>query len=364
MQVAMVLRSPIVTAYGTEHERDVALVRVVTDDGDGWGECAALPEPTYSTEYVAGALHVLEHHLVPRLLGAPAHEAAADALLAPVVGHPMAKAALEMALLDARLRAAGRSLAAELGAELGVERNAVSRVAVGRTLGLQRDVGRLRAEAAQAVAAGYRHLKLKVTPGWDREPVAAVRSDHPGLSIGVDANGSYDPLAPGALDPLDDLGLVVIEQPLPVDHDDAHGRLAARLRTPVALDEDVTSVDRGGRLLRQLGLAAVVAKPGRLGGLRAAAALGRSVGGRAWVGGMYETGIGRAANLALAACTDAFGLPIDWSASDRYWEADLTAPHLLRPDGTIAVPGGAGLGVSVDERVLAGRVRQRRLLSA
>ena len=360
LRVAMVLRAPVVTAYGTEHERDVVLVHVLTDDGDGWGECAALTEPTYGAEYVAGALHVLEHHLVPRLLAAAAHEDEAARLLSPVVGHPMAKAAIEMALLDARLRHSSLSMAAELGAT-------ATAVTAGRTVGIQRDVGALRAEVAEAVTHGYRHLKLKIAPGWDREPLAAIRHDHPHVSLGADANGSYDPddaAGRDALDALDDLGLSVIEQPLPIERGDAHARLAARLRTPVALDEDVTSAAVGGALLARAEADAIVVKPGRLGGLHAALALGRTAHGRAWVGGRYETGLGRAANLVLAACADAFTLPVDWSASDRYWDTDLTAPHVLRADGTIAVPAGPGLGVSPDPATLAARVRERRVLTA
>lgn len=359
-RVAMVLRAPVVTAYGVEHERDVALVRVVTDEGEGWGECAALPEPTYSPEYVAGALHVLEHHLVPRLIGVAADEAAVAAALATVVGHPMAKAAVEMAVLDARLRAAGRSLAVELGAT-------AARVAAGRTVGIATDLGALRAEVDEAVAAGYRHLKLKIRPGWDREPLAAVRAAHPLVGLGADANGAYDPAevlggGPGAggLLALAELGLTVLEQPFPVG---TPGPLLARLGAtadvPIALDEDVVTVADGVRAVEAGRAAAVVAKPGRLGGLWAARSLGRAVGGRAWVGGMYETGLGRAANLALAACGEAFALPVDWSASDRYWEADLTEPHELAGDGTLAVPGGPGLGVSPDPARLAARTRHR-----
>jgi O-succinylbenzoate synthase len=347
LRVAMVLRAPVVTAYGVEHARDVALVRVVTDDGEGWGECAALPEPTYSPEYVAGALHVLEHHLVPRLLGTVAHEAAVARALAPVVGHPMAKAAVEMAVLDARLRAIGRPLAAELGAT-------DARVVAGRTVGIHTDLGSLRAEVDEAVTAGY------------REPLSAVRADHPHLGLGADANGSYDPAelldhaGSTGFDALAELGLTVLEQPFPAGSPGALlVRLAAMTRVPVALDEDVSTVADGVLAVEAGWAAAVVAKPGRLGGLWAARSLGRAVGGRAWVGGMYETGLGRAANLALAACDAGFAFPVDWSASDRYWEVDLTEPHALAADGTLAVPGGPGLGVSPDPTRLTAWTRHR-----
>lgn len=345
-RVALRLRQPVRTAYGVEHDREIALVRVVTDEGEGWGECAALPEPTYHPEYVAGALHVLEHHLGPRLVGTAVDRA--DAAMAAVVGHHMAKAAVEMALLDARLHAAGRSLATELGATADA-------VAAGRTIGLADDLG---AACSEAIAAGYRHLKLKITPASD---LSSLRSLPAGVTVSVDANGSFDPERDAAaLDALDALGLASIEQPLAVERLDDHAALAARLRTPVTLDEDVVSVAAGVDAVRRGAAAAVAVKPGRLGGLRRALALGRAVGGRAWIGGMYEAGVGRAAILALAACTDAFALPVDWSASDRYWDEDLTAPHVLRTDGTIAVPTGPGLGVSPDPSVLARVTVDRR----
>ena len=351
LRVAMTLRDPIVTAYGTERERDVVLVHVRADGAEGWGECAALPEPTYAPEYVRGALDVMERHLAPRLIGATADEATIDRALAPIVGHPMAKAALEMAVMDLGLRTLGRSLAVELGATS-------SCVTAGRTVGIERDLGALRADVDAAVDAGYRHLKLKITPGHDAKPIEGARRDHPDIGLRADANGSYDPTS--TLDALDALGLDAIEQPFPVEHDAAHAQLATTLRTPIAIDEDVTSVASGEQLLSAGAADLVVIKPGRLGGLRRALALGRAAHGRAWIGGMYETGLARAANLALAACGDAFALPVDWSASDRYWDVDLTAPHVLRADGTIAVPTGPGLGVSPDPDVLAARVQERR----
>jgi O-succinylbenzoate synthase len=209
-------------------------------------------------------------------------------------------------------------------------------------------------EVGRRVGEGYRRVKLKVHPGWDTVPVAAVRAAHPDLALQVDANGSYAPLgvagAADALAAVDDLDLLLVEQPLGDDDLVGHAALARRLRTPVCLDEAVRSE---GDALAALALGACGAlnvKPGRVGGLveavriaDAAAAAGAAV----WCGGMLETGIGRAANLALASL-GAFTLPGDISAAARWWEADIVEPAaVLAGDGSIAVPGGPGLGVTV-----------------
>ena len=357
-RVGLRLRTPVRTAYGVEDHRDVVLVRLLTDQGEGWGECAALPEPTYASEYVAGALHVLERHLGPRLLGAAVVGGDVTPLLHDVVGHPMARSTLAMAALDAHLCHAGRSLADHLGAPDDV-------VAAGVTIGIDSDLGRLRDTVAQAVDAGYRNVKLKVRPGWDVEPVTVARAAAGVASLVVDANGSYGAGDRDALHALDDAGADVIEQPGPTDALDDHAALTATLTTPVALDEDVTSVGVV-RLVGQLAAARAVAiKPGRFGSLPAALAaarVARGLGLGCWVGGMYETGIGRAANLALAAC-DAFDRPVDWSASDRYWDRDVTEPHVLR-DGRLAVPSGPGLGVSPDVEWIAAQTRESRVVAA
>jgi O-succinylbenzoate synthase len=269
----------------------------------------------------------------------------------------MAKAALEMAALDAELRRGNRSLAAHLGAT-------ATSVAAGVTIGIERDLGLLWETATAAVEAGYQHLKLKVRHGWDVEPIAVVRTVSGVATLGVDANGAYRADDIESLRALDAQQLAFIEQPTGIDALDAHAELASLLATPVALDEDVTSFG-AIRLIAHLGSAdCVVIKSGRFGSLdraHLAATLARRLGLRCWLGGMYETGIGRAANLALAAC-ECFDLPVDWSASDRYWDRDLTAPHVVR-EGRITVPSGPGLGVIPDLEAIASRTRERRVLT-
>ena len=337
-RIRMELRAPIVTAYGIEHERDALIVRVTTDGADGWGECAALTEPTYASEYVDGAMHVIVHHLAPRLGVAALRATDVRARLGAVVGHNMAKAALELAVLDSELRSSGRSLAEHLDATR-------RRVAVGVTIGINDDVDAMLDDLAPWVAAGYRHVKLKIKPGVDVAPAQALRAAHPRLTLALDANGSYG--AAQAIAALDHLGVDLIEQPLAADDLLGHRALVREMVTPIGLDESITSPGIAA-LAAQLGLCAAMAlKPGRLGGILTTAALARNLhaaGVATWIGGMYETGIGRAANVALAAL-DVVTMPADWSGSNRYWNDDLTPP-LIPIDGELAVLDGPGLGVS------------------
>lgn len=351
---------PLATSTTRHVERPVVLVRVLPQDGpEGWGECDALAEPTYTAEYAEGAATVLAEHLVPKLL---AHEEldeddpAADAVarLAPIRGHRMAKAAIEMAVLDAALRKSGRSLAEHLGAEH-------DSVPAGATVSIG-DPDEVVAAVAQAVDAGYVRVKCKVAPGSDVEPLRAVRAAFPELAVVADANGAYcveEREHRRTLQVLDELGLAAIEQPLAPADLPGHVELTAMLETPVLLDESVEDeADLAGAIA--LGaLDGLVVKPGRLGGLRAArraVARCRAAGLHLSLGGMLETGLARAAHLALAA-TAGFDLPGDLGASERYFVPDLTVPHVLH-DGALAVPAGPGLGVRPDPVVLAKATRR------
>ena len=346
-RVALPLVAPFRTSHGVESTRDVLLVRVATPDSEGWGECVAMGAPTYSPEYVDGAHDVVRRHLAPRLLALD--DVRADRVapaLADVHGHPMAKAALETAVLDAELRAADRSLAEHLGAVR-------DRVPAGVAVGLADSIGALLDTVARHVDEGYRRVKLKVEPGWDVEPVQAVRERFADLPLQVDANGAYTRGDVQHLARLDEFDLLLIEQPLPQDDLLGHARLAASITTPVCLDESITSARAAADAI-ELGACSIVnVKAGRVGGYLEArrvhdvcAAHGVPV----WCGGMLETGLGRAANLALAALPN-FTLPGDLSASDRYYETDLTEPFVL-DDGHLAVPQGPGLGVSLRADVL------------
>ena len=347
-RVRLPLVTPFRTSLGEQAERETLLVRVATPDAVGWGECTAMAAPSYTAEYLDGAHHVIRHHLLPRLLALP--ELDADGVgpaLAGVRGHPMAKAALEMAVLDAELRSAGTSL----GDHLGAVRRAVD---AGVAVGLAGSLGALVDAVGAYLGDGYRRVKLKIGPGWDLEPVRAVRERFgEGLALQVDANGSYAPAQLEHVARLDGFGLAMIEQPFAQDELLAHAELARRIRTPVCLDESITSAAAAATAIALGSTAVVNVKAARVGGYLEArrvhdvcAAAGLPV----WCGGMLETGLGRAANVALAALPN-FTLPGDLSASDRYYRQDITAPFVLE-DGRLAVPTGPGLGVEVIPDVL------------
>jgi O-succinylbenzoate synthase len=337
------LVTPWRTAGGVLHERPVLLVRVDVDGVEGWGECSALPAPTYTGEWIDGAEIVLRRFVVEGFVAAGR----------PLpVGHPMAVAALEAAVLDARARRFERSLAEELGGTGGALVEATA------TIGLHDDLGAFADEVAERVAEGYRHLRLKVTPAWALEPVRAVRQRHgDAVTVAVDANGSFGTRSADlhVLQGLDGEGLTVIEQPFAADDLLGHASLQAVLRTPVGLDESITSLATARTALHLGAGRAVNVKAARLGGLRAAVAvhdLCRDAGVTVWCGGMLESGVGRAATLALSSLPG-FAPAADLSASARYYGQDVTEPFVLE-DGSLRVPAGPGLGVEVRDEIRRG----------
>ena len=347
-RIRMQLVSPFQTSFGIQTERDVLLVRVIGPDAEGWGECVALSEPVYSPEYVDGAEDVIRQHLLPRLfaLADPAAHLVGPAL-ADIAGHPMAKAVLEMAVLDAELRLAGASWGWYLGAVRDV-------VACGVSVGIAPSVPQLLDAVSAYLDQGYRRIKLKIQPGWDVAPVQAVRERFGDVLLQVDANAAYTLADTRHLARLDPFDLLLIEQPLPADDLAGHAQLATRLRTPICLDESITSARVAADAIAQRACAVVNIKAGRVGGYLEArrihdvcAAHGVPV----WCGGMFETGLGRAANVALAALPN-FTLPGDISASDRYWRDDITTPFRL-DEGHLRVPSGPGLGVVPNPDALA-----------
>ena len=331
------------TSFGVQTERDVLLVKAVTDVGEGWGECVAGEEPAYSSEYVDGAQHVLINFLIDRLVGRGLAAADVATLLRPVRGHPMAKASIEMALLDAELRARGESFGQFFGA-------VSSEVDCGVSVGIQPSIAALVQTVGDYLDQGYRRIKLKIKPGWDVEPVRAVRERFGDVPLQVDANTAYSLDDAEHLAELDPFELLLIEQPLPEEQVLAHARLAKVVRTPICLDESITSAQAAADAI-ELGACRIInIKPGRVGGyLEARKIHDLCVANRVpvWMGGMLETGIGRAGNVAMAAMPG-FTLPGDTSASDRYFHHDIiTEPFVLR-SGRLKVPTAPGLGVSLD----------------
>ncbi|MCW2876112.1 MAG: mandelate racemase/muconate lactonizing protein [Sphaerisporangium sp.] len=347
-RIAMPLVAPFRTSFGTETERDVLLVRVVTSEAEGWGECVAMSEPLYSSEYVDGAAEVMRRFLIPALTALPRVDAyAVGRALEPFKGHRMAKAALESAVLDAELRASNTSFASYLGASR-------DRVPCGVSVGIMDSIPRLLDAVAGYLDEGYVRIKLKIQPGWDLAPVRAVR-DRFGddLLLQVDANAAYTLLDAPHLAKLDDFGLLLIEQPLADDDLVQHAALAKRLSTPLCLDESIESARHAAAAISLGSCSIINVKPGRVGGYLEARRihdLCRAHGVAVWCGGMLETGLGRAANVALAALPG-FTLPGDTSGSSRYYATDITEPFVLQ-DGHLPVPTGPGLGVGPVPEIL------------
>ena len=353
-RIAMPLVRPFETSFGRQSARIVLLVHVrgVADGTatEGWGECVAMDAPLYSSEYVDGCEHVIRHYLAPALLAAPEITAGGIAgALKFVVGHRMAKAALEAAVLDAELRASGTSLGSYFGAVTGW-------VDCGVSVGISPDIDTLLAEVSSYVDAGYRRIKLKIKPGWDLVPVAAVR-DLIGAdaALQVDANTAYTVGDIDHLRELDPFTLLLIEQPFVEEDIAAHVMLAQAITTPVCLDESIVTVDVAIDAITRGATSVINIKAGRVGGYLEAvrihdACLALNV--AVWCGGMLETGIGRAANVALAALPG-FTVPGDTSASDRYFAEDLIEePFALGSGehrGQLRVPTGPGIGVTVRE---------------
>jgi len=347
--VAMALKEPFTTSFGTVDRKEFIVVTVYADGVRGYGEVAALPAPLYSYETTGTAWLVLEQFLVPAVLGREwCHPAEVPRFWKHLRGHAMAKCGLEQAAWCAWAEGQGLSLARALGGTR-------DRVEVGVSIGIQPTVARLLDLIGDYLDRGYRRIKIKIKPGWDVEVVREVRRHFGSIPLMVDANSAYTLADASHLERLDDFGLMMIEQPLEEDDLVDHAALQRRLRTPLCLDESITSASSGRKAL-DLGSCRIInIKVGRVGGPTAARELhdvARERGAPVWCGGMLESGIGRAHNLALASLPG-FVLPGDISASDRYWHRDIVVPPVvMNRDGTIPVPDGPGLGFAVDEQYL------------
>ncbi|MGE0159584.1 MAG: o-succinylbenzoate synthase [Gemmatimonadales bacterium] len=348
-ELELELRAPFRTAGGTLSARRVLLVTLEAEGLEGWAECVAGVDAS-SPETVDGAWSALTDHLLGGAVGRRFERP--DQLVAQLRASdraPMARAAVEMAAWDLCARGEGASLSEKLG---GVR----DMVPVGVAIGLQDTDDMLLDVVAAHLAEGYARVKLKIVPGRDVDMLAAVRARFPDAVLWADANAAYTPDDTARLRLLDDFDLGLIEQPLAVDDFAGHAALQGSLRTPICLDESIRSYEDAERALAMDACRVVNLKPGRLGGLdesvRVHELVGRA-GVPAWCGGMLETGIGRAHNLALASLPG-FTLPGDISASRRYWERDLVTPEHEVVDGCMRVPAGPGIGVEVDvERVRA-----------
>ena len=335
---------PFRTSFGTQTSREVLMVKVVNENGTtGWAECVAMSEPLYSPEYVAGCLDLMKNFLIPALKSKPEITAEdVPNVLKPFLGGQMAKASLETAILDAQLRDQKTSLATYLGATK-------SKVECGVSVGIANNLEALAEEVKSYVDAGYRRIKLKIEPGWDIEAVKYIRNLYPEIPLQVDANQAYSRDDGKHLAKLDEFNLLLIEQPLD-EHDIlGHAQLSKEVKTPICLDESIISLQSAEDALALKATTIINIKPGRVGGYIESVkihdlCLKNKI--PVWCGGMLETGIGRAANLALAALPG-FTLPGDTSASARYFKQDITTPFVME-NGYLNVPQGAGIGVEPD----------------
>jgi o-succinylbenzoate synthase len=345
----MPLVSPFETSFGRIDSRECILVEAFAEGLVGYGECAADRDPGYGYETSGTAWHILREFLAPAILaaGTPSTEEYSQ-IVSPVKGHNMAKAGLEMALWDLRGKAEGLSLKTMLG---GVR----DRVDVGVSVGLQESPDELVRVVEKYRMDGYLRIKLKIKPYRDVDDTRAVRRAFPDLQLQVDANSAYTLDTALSLQPLDELGLLLIEQPLFEDDLWDHHFLQSQFQTPICLDESITSPRHARQALEMLACRIINIKAGRVGGIAQALSIHNictAKGIPVWCGGMLETGVGRAANLALASLPG-FSLPGDISATNRYYEQDVTQEIFhLNPDSTIDVPDRPGLGIQLDRLAL------------
>ena len=349
---------PFETSFGSVAAREFVLVAVRQGGITGWGECVAEVDPYYSSETTATSWQILSKYLVPAVLGVEIeHPRALHGVWRRVRGHRMAKAALEMAAWDLQARLERRPLCELLGAS-------ARPIPAGVSIGIQPTVDALVDRVQSELADGYRRIKIKIKPGWDRKPVEAIRERCGDVLLMVDANAAYRAADAPALAALDRFSLMMIEQPLDYDDLVQHARLQESLTTPICLDESITGPQAAADAL-DLGSCRIInIKPGRMGGFGPSLdvhAIARERAIPLWHGGMLESGIGRAHNLHLSTLPG-FTLPGDVAASRRYFVPDLIEPPIdVRPDGTVDVPAGAGIGVDpVADRLRAATLHTER----
>lgn len=345
-EVEMPLKEPFRSSHGLETARRFLVVEAQKDGVSGYGEVPVLSTPTYIGETSATAWHILADFLIPAVFRVRGDNFAdpinrLNQALSSIKGNNMAKSGLEGAVLDLLARERGESLATLIG-------SAGRRVDVGAAIGIQPNLDALIAKAAEYIELGYKRLKIKIQPGWDVEPLRALRRHFGNVAMMADANGAYTIDDMDHLRRLDELQLLMIEQPFGDDDWLEHARLQSAMETPICLDESISSLARTKLALTLQSCSVICIKPGRLGGLLAAKAIHDYCSGKGvpvWCGGMLESGIGRAHNLALASLPN-FAYPADLSASSRYWHQDIIEPpFVVNADGTMDVPEGPGIGV-------------------
>jgi O-succinylbenzoate synthase len=361
------LRLPLVrffeTSFGRISDRTFVLVSVDAGGVTGLGECVAEADPYYSSETVRTAWHVISEFIAPVVLARSySHPREILPSLARIRGHNMAKAAVEMAAWDAYAKGQREPLWRSLGGSPAV---AARGIASGVSIGIQDTLEGLAERIEAELSAGYQRIKVKIKPGWDVETIDFIRRRFGDIPLMADANAAYSLADAPHLARLDAFSLMMIEQPLEYDDVLDHAKLQAQLSTPICLDESLHSVKTAAEAIRAGACRIINIKPGRIGGHAASIAMHDLAAAHripVWHGGMLESGIGRAHNLHLSTLPN-FVLPGDVAASRRYFSPDLIEPAIeVRPDGTIAVPTGPGIGVTVvEDRVAAATVERSDL---
>jgi O-succinylbenzoate synthase len=347
--ISMPLVLPFETSFGRETDRQCIIITLQAGGLTGYGECVASRDPGYSYETTGTAWHILKDFIAPLILGQDVkHARDFQKRVEGIRGHHLAKAGVEMALWDLLGKRDGKSLREMFGGTR-------DKVEVGVSIGIQESASVLVRTVGSYLGQGYARVKIKIKPGREVEETVAVRKAYPDLRLQVDANSAYTLESAQVLKAIDDLSLLLIEQPLFEDDIWDHRLLQAEFKTPICLDESVISPRHARYALEMKACKIINIKPARVGGLSQGIAihdLCRAQNIPVWCGGMLETGIGRASNLALASLPG-FALPGDISASDRYYHRDITNERfVLNEDSTISVPNGPGLGVTIDEEAL------------
>jgi len=344
------IRMPLVhffeTSFGRTYERDIVLIEVLSEGVSGWGEITCGEKPFYNEEWTDSAWLIVRDYVAPRILG--------DAIDGPdeiaprtshIRGHRMARGGVEAAVWDLAARQAGIPLWKAIGA------GARKQISCGVSIGIQNSVEELLDKIQAEIGAGYQRIKIKIKPGWDIDVVRRVRERFPSIKLMADANSAYTLADADHLRKLDDFYLMMIEQPLAHDDIIDHAALQSRLQTPICLDECIRSARHAEQAIRLHACGILNIKLGRVGGFREAKLVhdrAQSYGIPVWCGGMLESGVGRAHNIALSTLPN-FVLPGDVSASKRYWARDIIAPPVeVTPQGTIVVSDEPGFGYAID----------------
>jgi len=344
-EIEMKLLAPFETSFGREDVRRVLIVEAIGDGISGFAECCALSGPFYNEETVGTCWHMLRDFLIPAVIGRPfEHPSEIDGWFHGIRRNHIARAALESAVWDLHAQAVQEPLFRVLG-------GSKTRIDVGVSVGIHPDLASLCRTVEGFVRSGYRKVKIKIKPGWDVEVIRELRRQFGDVPLMADANSAYRLQDADTLRRLDEFGLMMIEQPL--SHDDIidHAALQKQLKTPICLDESIHHAEDARRAIAIGACRVINIKIARVGGLLSAKAVHDvclAAGVPVWCGGMLETGIGRAHNIAITTLPG-FTLPGDTSASSRYWAEDIIDPPVtMEPDGTILVPQVAGRGYAVN----------------